>query len=452
MEFCRFVHLYTTMRFVFLILLGVMSHFSVAQQYVVAGRLTDADGYPVSNARIYFKKQPDKKVRTDKAGQFYISYQASEFDSLRFEHVAYKTQTYYIGRKQEKRALQDTIYIRATLYDKLLTNIDIFATQKPDTLFGTQEYSVEDFEFDKNGNLVLLTYEKNLQSGSVLKLIGVDDEVLDNFFIPDQALELQTDFRNNIHLITEEKIYLIQIESQRFEVFLEDRDYYFRYVVPVIDTIGQHIYFSNYSQVYPAFDYYEFHRGDSVYKCLLKIEDSLMMELYRSEYKYVDVRTKIWAHQKQIETGIDKEIWVGATVFTNSVYYEPLYAPLFKIGSDSILIFDHYADQMTLYRPGVGKVDSVAINYHKDARRSGWEQPLIQDELNGKVYAMFNRNGYTYLHEINLQDGSIKRSFKLCYKYVERLKIVNDQVYYIYRPFESVQKKYIYREKLNLGS
>ena len=41
-----------------------------------------------------------------------------------------------------------------------------------------------------------------------------------------------------------------------------------------------------------------------------------MMEFYRAEYKYVDVRTKLWAHQKQIETGIDKENGDGATVFT----------------------------------------------------------------------------------------------------------------------------------------
>ncbi|MBL7898050.1 MAG: hypothetical protein JNJ99_05920, partial [Crocinitomicaceae bacterium] len=336
------------------------------------------------------------------------------------------------------------------LNDLTLKDIEVVAREEtPDTVFGTQEYSVEDFEFDKNGNLVLLTYEKNIQSGSVLKLIGSDNKVMDNFFVQGTAVDLQTDFRNNIHLVTEDQVYLVMIQSQQFDVYLEERDYYFRYVAPVIDTIGYNIYFSNYSDLYPAFDYYEFDRKDSAYNCLMKIQDDLMMELYRSEYKYVDARTKIWAHQKQIETGIDKEIWVGATVFTNSVYYQPLYAPLFKIGSDSILIFDHYADQLFLYRPDFGKVDSTEINYHKDARQSGWEQPLIQDEVNGKIYALFERGGYSYLHEINLSDGSIKQSFKLYYKYIERIKINNGKVYYIYRPFESIQKKYIYSEKLS---
>ena len=430
---------------IFLLLLCPVAALS---QYVVSGKVTDQDGHPVSNTRVYFKAEPEQKVHTNKQGEFYIHHQALQYDSLRFDNVAYQTQYYYIGKRAEKRDFNDTIYIRVVMYDRVLMNIDVFATQKPDTLFGTQSYSVEDFEFDKNGNLVLLTYEKNLQSGSVLKLIGADNEVLDNFYIDGDAIELQTDFRNNIHLVTEEKVYLILINSQRFDVYLEDRDYFFRYVVPVIDTVGHNIYFSNYAENYPAFDYYEFNRADSVYNCLLKIEDPLMMELYRSEFKYVDVRTKLWAHQKQLETGIDKEIWVGATVFANSVYYTPLYAPLFKIGADSILVFDHYADQLVLYRSGIGRVDSVSINYHKDARKSGWEQPLIQDEKNGKIYAIFSRNGYTYLHQINLTDGSIDKSFKLYFKYVERIKIVNDEVFYVYRPFESIQKKYIYREHL----
>ena len=44
------------------------------------------------------------------------------------------------------------------------------------------------------------------------------------------------------------------------------------------------------------------------------------------------------------------------------------------------------------------------------------------------------------------------KNFPLYYKYVERLKIVNGEVFYIYRPYETVQKKYIYRERLTTDS
>ena len=137
-------------------------------------------------------------------------------------------------------------------------------------------------------------------------------------------------------------------------------------------------------------------------------------------------------------------------MFTNSIYYEPLYAPLF-VNNDSIIAFDHYKNMMFKYSEDLSYSDSLSISYHENARKSGWEQPLIQDKESGKIYVLFERDGYSYLSLIDLQTGQIKYSRKLFYKYVEKLKIINNEIYYIYRPFESIQKKYIYKESLNLN-
>lgn len=419
-----------------------------SQNIIVKGTIKDIENHPVSGARIYFLKNEALKVRSDKNGVFYIPYQRFSYDSLKIEHIAYLNKSIPITKKTEKRIKNDTLSLNLILEFKTLLTVDVvIKEQKPDTVFGSQDYSVEDFEFDKNGNLLLLTYDKNLDNGAELKLIGVDNAVLSRFKIPTRAIELQKDFRGNIHLITKGEIYFVEIENRSLAIYLEDREYYYRFVAPIIDTLEQYIYFSNYSDLYPAFDYWEYARTDSVYKKMITVIDEVMMEMYRAEFKYVDNRTKIWAHQKQLETGIDKEIWVGATYFTNSIYYEPLYAPMYKKG-DSILIFDHYKDHLFIYKPLVGIVDSARINYHKDAGKNGWEQPLIQDKGNGKVYAYFVRAGYTYLYEIDLATGQIKDAFKLYYKYVERIQIINNKVYYIYRPFETIQKKYIYSELL----
>jgi hypothetical protein len=171
------------------------------------------------------------------------------------------------------------------------------------------------------------------------------------------------------------------------------------------------------------------------------------MEQYRAEFKFTDVRTKIWAHNKQIETGIDKEIWVGAAVFTKTVYYTPLYAPLF-VQNDSVLIFDHYDNKLIKYTPNKGVIESVKIKYHFNSRKSGWEQPLIQDKEGGKIYALFMRNGFTFLSLLDTNTGQIIKTYKLYYKYIEKIQIINNEVFYIYRPYESIQKKYIYKEEL----
>ena len=119
---------------------------------------------------------------------------------------------------------------------------------------------------------------------------------------------------------------------------------------------------------------------------------------------------------------------------------------------DSVFVFDHYDNQLKKYRPQNGVVDSVDIKYHFNSRKSGWEQPLIQDKKANKIYALFMRSGFTYLSLLNTNTGEIIKTYKLYYKYIEKIKIINNEVFYIYRPFESIQKKYVYKEKLSINN
>lgn len=421
------------------------------QDTEVKGILNDMEGDPVPNARYYLKSSPGQKFRTTVKGEFSVKQEIEPNDELIFHAFGFDSLKVTITEKMLKRASKKDGIIELSLImpDKQLSIFTVYPT-RPDTLHGTAAYSIEDYQFLPNGNMILLTYEKNLKRGSILRLLDEQNLELDQYYIDvnDPGLELKRDFRGNIHMLTEERVFLIKVFEGKLRLYLEDRDYYFRYVAPVIDTIQDKIYFSNYSEVYPAFEYFEYCLTDSSYNKILKLEDSEMMEFYRAEFKYVDVRTKLWAHEMQLQTGIDKEIWVGATVFTNSIYYQPIYAPLFKTADDTLVVFDHYKNLMFRYNPTAGFTDSVHISYHKESRRSGWEQPLLQDRVTGKVYAMFEKSGYTYLSEIDQVTGEIRESYKLYFKYVERIQIVDGAVYYIYRPFESIQKKYIYRESL----
>ena len=416
----------------------------------IYGELVDAEGDPAPNVRYYFSKKPNIKYKTTRDGRFSIDMKVGAHDTLKFESIQYNPYSIYVGPKSVKQAMRnnDSLYVKIEMPDKT-TNIFVVTPNRPDTLCCGNQFSVEDFEFLDNGHMVLLTYDESLKKGAVLRLMDENQKEMDVHYIAGDAVELSRDYRGNVHLLTEERVYFVYESNNEIHTFLEERDYYFKYVAPIIDSIGDNIYFSNYSDIYPAFDYYEFNMKDSTYKVMLEVQDTFMMELYRAEFKYVDVRTKLWAHQRQIETGIDKEIWVGATVFTNSLYYQPLYAPLFKVGEDSILVFDHYKNRMFIYTPEKGFVDSTRITYHLNDRKSGWEQPLLQDGVTGKVYAMFQKSGYTYLSEIDSSTGQIRKSFKLYFKYVDRIQIINNEIFYIYRPFESIQKKFIYREKLS---
>jgi hypothetical protein len=316
----------------------------------------------------------------------------------------------------------------------------------PDTVFQSEKLSVADFEIQKDGRIILLTYPKQLKKGGDILLFDGQD-VLATFPVDDNPQKLIRDFRGNTHVVCENNIFTLQ--SQKNNLFLAsiEKDYFIKYIVPIVDTNRTKMYLNNFNEVFPAFDYFTFDKLDSSYRKLMHIEDEWMMELYKSEYKWMDVRTKLWAKNKEYETGIEAEVWVGANYFTQSLYYQEAYAPLFH-RNDSLFIFDYAHDQLTIFSSWGRALDTIPIYYHYNPTKTGWKKNMIQDKETGAFYGVFETNGYSYLGLIDVTSGKIINKVKLAFKYVDKIRVNNNFVYYVYRPFESTQKKYLYKEQL----
>ncbi|MFZ9029137.1 MAG: hypothetical protein ACO2Z9_08995 [Crocinitomicaceae bacterium] len=352
-------------------------------------------------------------------------------------------------KKLTTRYAGDTIVINFKLEFIKSQNVDsivVYAPGSPQVVFSSPKLHVEDYELFKNGEILLLTYQKRLKKGSELKMFN-GDKITSSFQVPDRALDLVHDFRGNAHVVCENNVYGIHQLDGRVGLSTLDKSYFMTYLAPILDTNASKIYFSNFNKDYPAFEYFSFDRMDSVYKKIMKIEDELMMELYRSEYKWMDVRTKLWAKNKEIQTGIDAEIWVGANYFTQSIYYKEVYAPLFH-RDDTIYVFDYYKDLLFTFDKDGEVIDSLGIYHHYNPRATGWKREVVQDSKTGEVYAVFDRAGYTYVGRIDLKTGEIPEQVRLEHRYIQKVSVSGNHVYYVYRPFESIQKKYLYRERL----
>jgi hypothetical protein len=265
--------------------------------------------------------------------------------------------------------------------------------------------------------------------------------------VPGVAEELVRDYRGNAHVVCSENVYGIHVDKEQIGISTLEKAYYMKYLAPILDTSKTKMFFSNFSKDYPAFTYFTFDQMDSTYSKIINIEDELMMELYRAEYKWVDIRTKLWAKNKELETGIDAEIWVGANYFTQSIYYKELYAPLFA-RNDSVFVFDYYKDKLYKFNAKGEALDSVDVYHHYQPKTTGWKKELVQDRQTGAIYAVFDKAGYTYLGLIDTKTGEISEKVRLEFRYIDKIAINNNFVYYIYRPFESTQKKFLYKERL----
>jgi len=345
---------------------------------------------------------------------------------------------------------QDTIRLELYLKAERIQEVQnvYVRPNKPDTVFASKTYSIADFELGANGELYLLSYEKNLQKDAQLQCIWNDTALfLQN--IPERANALRRDFRGNIHVETATNMYGLQRSDSALQLGSIPKDYFYKYIAPIVDTSLTRQFYSSYMDIYPAFEYGCMDKLDSTYKSILHIQDDLMMELYRSEYKWVDVRTKLWAKNLEIKTGIDAEIYVGANYFTQSLYYEPVYAPLFLV-KDTLYIFDYPKDMLRVYSIDGKLLKSIPIFHHYHAKETGFQKNLQQDRKTGEVYAVFQKDGYTSIGKLNLKTGQVEYRVRLAFRYVEKVRVDNKAAYFIYRPFESTQKKFLYRQKIPL--
>ncbi len=382
---------------------------------------------------------------SNQRGGFFLRLPKAISYSLSIQHELYldtEKEVFY-------RAKNDTIEVVVPMFVSAVKNLDeahIYAPGIPVKVFGDSILSVDDFEILKDGKLILLTYSKRLEKGSEL-LLWENSKVISRSIVNGVSEELLRDYRGNAHLICKDKVYGIYNLNEEIVMSAMDKEYFTKYLGPILDTNKSKLFFSNFNKDYPSFGYYTYDQIDSTYKKIVEITDDLMMELYRSEYKWVDVRTKLWAKNKELKTGIDAEIWVGANYFTQSVYYKQLYAPMFH-RNDTLFVFDYYKDLLRRY-DGVGEaIDSIPIFHHYFPKETGWKKKLIQDQVTGQLFAVMNLAGYSYLRHLDTETGKLGPSVKLEFRYVEKIEIYNNAVYYIYRPYESKQKKFLYKESL----
>ena len=446
--------LYNMKSLLLLITLFLNIAFSFGQEqreFILSGKVYDGSGkekVPIPDVKVEIGEQI---IGTNRNGEFQIKIDYKSELSVLFSHVGFKSYSQQLTDKVVKRKIVgDTLYWNnVVLMEKTLIGMTVLS-HRVDTVFGSTRYSVEDYSLLPAEEMLLLAYEKTLDKQAQLLLTNSKQELIDTYTVPSHALHLYEDYATNNYVVCEDNIYRINIrEGQIHLVSVREEDFY-GFHHRVIDTIGDKYYYSSYNELYPAVKFYVTERSDTAHIELYEVKDDFMMELYRAQYKYVSGRDKLWAYRKEQSTGIDKEIWIGANSFTHDILYKPVYAPLYII-NDTVFVFDQYKNMILLFDEYNDSAGVYFVNYHQAPKGEKWEQPIIKDKLEELIYAIYNGGGYTYVRQLNFRAALTGKTTKLKFRFIENIKIEKGYVYYIYRPFESSQKRFLYKEKLARG-
>ena len=388
-------------------------------------------------------------VSTEKDGKFHFTAPRLPHLTILFQFLGYKKQI----RELELSPTQDSVFLVVELLTDSfsLSTIEINGKTKPDTVFGTPKYSIADFDFYEE-KFILLCFKKNMNH-TFLRLVDNQGKELSEKEVPveaGEAKELMKDYMGYTNLICKNGIYRIILSEENFYLAELNQKDFNALLKPVVDTIDEHIFFTNYSADFPLFSYFDYNRKDSTDKKIVTVENKELMDLYRFEYYFLKPNEKLMARQFAQEYNIDKHKAAAImSGFTQSMFYTPLYAPLFVIG-DTLHVFDHYKNLLIRFSKEGQKIDSSEIQYHHPKKWREWKNHLLKDQTEETIYALFSKDGHQYLKKINTRSGKEEGSYKIIHYSAEKIKIKDNYLYYVYRPYESLQEKFLYKEKIVL--
>ncbi|MEO8068540.1 MAG: hypothetical protein ABI599_12665 [Flavobacteriales bacterium] len=267
--------------------------------------------------------------------------------------------------------------------------------------------------------------------------------------LPGECLGLHIGRRGEAYVIGTDRVWPIDLVEGRIVLKTMLSNVFQEAVKPWTDSIAGHWLGSDFDPTYPGFDHLAYQPVDDIVSVFCSVQDTFVMELFRSQYKYMSGHDKVVAMDAELRTGIDRQIWAGyMTGFQNDPYFHAPYAPSF-IRHDTILVFDHSSGQLRRFTQHRVPIDVVPINYQQGRVGRTWAGRIMEDRTDGEVYALFESEGRAWLCAIDPATGQLGPKHMLEAKWPEQVRVHSGHAYYIHRPFESLQKRTLYRERLH---
>jgi hypothetical protein len=334
----------------------------------------------------------------------------------------------------------------------------ISITDKPDSVFGSIKYSVGDFVW-WNGKLTMLLYQRekllkpanetrDLWEDAWIAQIDSFGKIVTSFHINEPAERFHLTPTGLCFVLTENSVF--QLQAEPF-LHLDKLSYtsFRQEFEPICGFLQSNIVFNTFTEEYPEFSYYLLKEGSKEPIELERVADSLTMELFKSEYKYMNGRAKRIAYQYELDYGVPKEIVAGQmTRFKESPYYQDPVAKIvqledrwsiFNISQKQVISIN--AEGLVQSRANMKEEGSVGSLTSKEKILSVQYVP----ETKEMVCFTQLRTGESMIYLLK-GDGSLELKKNLYWQHIRNPQIKNGRVYYLYRPFESRNNWYLYSE------
>lgn len=422
----------------------------------IRGVVRDAnDQSPVQGAMVWIA-QNGVYAETSRDGLFVLQFSLPESTSLNVSAklLGYETwQSSSINLKPGGQLRLD-IALVPKQFDQPLV---VIRPGVPDSVWGDARLSVVDFVHTSKGLTLLagererhmkLESEKGRRFYAGCEVIALDEAGRERFRtrMPEDMERLHYTFFGDVFAVGRNEVWWITENAEESLERINARAFY-ESLVPLVDSLPGRTIYSTWQADFPEFEYRIYHHSDSTSQRIRKIVNEPVMAMFRSSFKYLLPEDKRDAYQYELDTGIAKEIVAGyMSGFAKSNYFEPMNAPLFVSASD-MLLFDHHHHKLVRFESSGSPIDSVSIRYHLNSQGK-WGKQVYRDRVSGRFFTTMNKGSLTTLHEIDIHTGLTSSVRKLHWPWVSKVAVHNGWVYYLWRPYESAQRTWIYKERI----
>lgn len=391
---------------------------------------------------------------TDRDGHCMIHEQGDPLITLELSRAGYRTAAIRVPWQGRPQRSTLTVHLNALEFPPVEV-----VRPKPELIFQRPDLHAADLLVNDDG-IWVLAYEhprmlraegdagKEILRDVRLVLLDSTHREFASCPVPEDVLGLRRDLHNTVVIEGTSRAFGVARTVEDIELVPFGLDDLRERVLPWTDSIPGWVLGTNSDRVMPAFDHLAFDPACDSLEVVCTVMDTFMLSLFRSEYKYLKGPEKVVAMNLAAELGVDKEVVAGyMSGFQHNIWFKPVYAPLFVVG-DTLLVFDHASSCLRKFSRELKEIDRVGLPYLSKAEGRDWSGRIIQDRKSEVLYAVFQRNGYQWLRRIDPVSGLLGQRTRLTYRYPERTQVFDGNVYYVYRPFESLQKRSIYRERL----
>jgi hypothetical protein len=429
---------------------------AMAQSRVIDVTVLDSlEGAPIERVSVTWSDNgASMQATTDSEGHCLVRQMKDAEASILFSAPSYRSRTVQVRWAERSARSRMTVRLASTELPPVLV------TREPELIFQRPDLHAADLLINDEGIWVLAYEHPRMlraegEAGEEIlrdvRLVLLDPSYREfaSCPVPEEVKGLRRDLHNTVVIEGSSRAFGVVRTAQDIELVpfgLEDLR---ANVLPWTDSIPGWALGSNTDKVMPVFDHLAYDPGSDSTRVVCTVMDSFMLSLFRSEYKYLKGPEKVVAMNLASELGVDKEVVAGyMSGFQHNIWFKPVYAPLFVVG-DTLLVFDHAAARLRKFTRDLKEAGHVPLPYLSKVEGRDWSGRIIQDRRASTLFAVFQRNGYQWLRVIDPVTGLLGERTRLTYRYPERTQVFDGSVYYVYRPSESLQKRSIYREKLN---